>query len=63
MKQALMAGLAWVLLLFGGAWLATPKPETAQPEKPDTPGREEEKAVLQDSRSVLQVFDGERLWR
>ena len=60
MKQALMAGLAWVLLLFGGAWLVTPKPETAQPEKPDTPGREEEKAVLQDSRSVLQVFDGEK---
>ena len=60
MKQALMAGLAWVLLLFGGAWLVTPKPETAQPEKTDTPGREEEKAVLQDSRSVLQVFDGEK---
>ena len=49
-----------VLLLFGGAWLLAPKPAQAQPEKTDTPTRQEEKNVLEDSQSVLQVYDGEK---
>ena len=60
MKQALTAGVAWVLLLFGGAWLLAPKPAQAQPEKTDTPTRQEEKNILEDSQSVLQVYDGEK---
>ena len=60
MKQALTAGVAWVLLLFGGAWLLAPKPAQAQTEKTDTPTRQEEKNILEDSQSVLQVYDGEK---
>ena len=60
MKQALTAGVAWVLLLFGGAWLLAPKLAQAQPEKTDTPTQQEEKNVLKDSQSVLQVYDGEK---
>lgn len=60
MKQALTAGILWVLLLFGGAWILAPRPGAAEPEKTDTPIRQTEQADSMDSRSVLQVYDGEK---
>ena len=60
MRQAWMAGVAWVLMLFGGAWLLAPGISAAQPGKTDRPTGQTEKADGQDSRSVLQVYDGER---
>lgn len=61
MKQAFTAGLAWALLLFGGAWLLAPQPTAAQPEEqPAAPAQETEKTALADSQSVLQVYDGEK---
>lgn len=60
MKQALTAGILWVLLLFGGAWMLAPRPGAAEPEKTDTPIRQTEQADSMDSRSVLQVYDGEK---
>ena len=61
MKQALTAGILWVLLLFGGAWILAPRPGAAEPEKTDTPIRQTEQADSMDSRSVLQVYDGEKI--
>ena len=58
MKQAWMAGFAWMLVLFGGAWLAAPG--AAQPEQGDTPPAQTEKTAARDSASVLQVYDGEK---
>ena len=55
MKQALTAGVAWVLLLFGGAWLLAPKPAQAQPEKTDTPTRLEVLKLLVDCKSGKKV--------
>lgn len=60
MKQALTAGILWVLLLFGGAWILAPRPRAAEPKKTDTPIRQTEQADSMDSRSVLQVYDGEK---
>ena len=60
MKQALTAGILWVLLLFGGAWILAPRPGAAEPEKTDTPIRQTEQADSMDSQSVLQVYDGEK---
>lgn len=58
MKQALAVGALWVVLLFGCAWLLAPR-LAAEAEKPGPsvqPGGE----TLADSRSVLQVYDGEK---
>ena len=59
MKQALAAGMLWVLLLFGGAWMLAPRLGSAEPGKTDTPIRQTEQTDRLDSRSVLQVYDGE----
>ena len=58
MKQAWMAGIAWVLVFFGGAWLAAPG--AAQPEQGDTPPAQTEKTAGRDRESVLQIYDGEK---
>ena len=60
MKQALAAGMLWVLLLFGGAWMLAPRLGSAEPGKTDTPIRQTEQTDRLDSRSVLQVYDGEK---
>ena len=60
MRQAWMAGVAWVLILFGGAWLLAAGISAAQPGKTDRPTGQTEKADGQDSRSVLRVYDGEK---
>ena len=59
MKQALAAGVLWVLLLFGGAWVLAPRTGAAETEVP-SPSVQPEGAALADSGSVLQVYDGEK---
>lgn len=58
MKQALAVGALWVVLLFGGAWILAPRlaAEAKEPGPSVQPGGE----TLADSRSVLQVYDGEK---
>lgn len=60
MKQALSAALLWMLLLFGGIWLAAPKNAAAQPENTKAPAGREQTAPLRDEQSILQVYDGEK---
>ena len=52
MKQALTAGILWILLLFGGAWMLAPRPRAAEPEKTDTPIRQTEQADSMDHGGV-----------
>ena len=58
MKQALAVGALWVVLLFGGAWLLAPR-LAAEAEEPG-PSAQSGGETLADSRSVLQVYDGEK---
>ena len=58
MKQALAVGALWVMLLFGGAWLLAPR-LAAEAEEPG-PSAQSGGETLADSRSVLQVYDGEK---
>lgn len=58
MKQVLAVGALWVMLLFGGAWLLTPR-LAAEAEEPG-PSAQSGGETLADSRSVLQVYDGEK---
>ena len=58
MKQALAVGALWVVLLFGGAWILAPR-LAAEAEEPG-PSAQSGGETLADSRSVLQVYDGEK---
>ena len=59
MKQALAVGALWVMLLFGGAWLLAPR-LAAEAEEPGPSAPQSGGETLADSRSVLQVYDGEK---
>ena len=58
MKQALAVGALWVMLLFGGAWLLAPR--LAAEAEETGPSAQSGGETLADSRSVLQVYDGEK---
>ena len=60
MKQALTAGDTMGTFAVWRCVDTGTRPGAAEPEKTDTPIRQTEQADSMDSRSVLQVYDGEK---
>ena len=62
MRQAVLSAALALTLVFGGQWLlAEPADRETEPQTAEQ-AREEPGKTL-DGEAVLQVFDGEKMWR